>query len=378
MPSLVIDARMVHASGIGVYLRQLIPFLAEHFTISLLGKEEELQEAAMGSSGKIIPVNAPIYSLQEQVALFTEIPVCDIFWSPHYNIPLLPVKALKRVVTIHDTYHRAYQHTLPLAQKAYAAVLLNAAVLRSDKVVTVSAFSKKEIKTYTKCPEQKLHVIHNGVNPALFSAYFPENAPETLRSHLPELPKKFILYVGNVKPHKNLITLLKAYAQLPLALKAQYGIVIVGKQEGFITPDQEVFQFLQQEPSLQNRVHFTGLVPDELLPFLYKCASLFVFPSFYEGFGLPPLEAMACGCPVLVSSAASIPEVCGDAALYFNPLDVNELAQQMEKVLNDETLRQALIKKGVRRSSLFSWQESGNRHLALFQELLAPVPMGPF
>ncbi|ALJ00320.1 glycosyltransferase family 4 protein [Rufibacter tibetensis] len=370
MPHLVIDARMLHSSGIGVYLRQLIPFLTRQFEVTLLSREKEAQEAHWKETATIIICSSDIYSIKEQVELYTKIPPCDVFWSPHYNIPLLPIKAEKRVVTIHDTYHLAYKQTLSYKQKTYAMLVLKAAVKLSDKVVTVSEFSKREIEKYTNCPKEKVKKISNGVDHTLFSAGISESEEKTLRNKFFHLPKRYILYVGNVKPHKNLLTLLKAYIQLSTGLQKQYGLVIVGKKDVFITPDTELAKLLQKEPDLERQIVFTGFVPDALLPFFYKCASLFVFPSLYEGFGLPPLEAMACGCPVLASTAASLPEVCGTAAIYFNPLDAEELKHQLEKVLEDDKLQQELRKKGIVQSKKFSWKSSANEHIQLFNDLL--------
>lgn len=370
MPSLVIDARMVHSSGIGVYLKQLIPFLLPSFQVTVLGRPEEFNGLAWAPSVQVIPMEAGIYSIKEQIELASKIPSCDIFWSPQYNVPLLPIRAKKRLVTIHDTYHLAYRHTLPLAQKLYATAVMKVAVRLSDHVITVSNFSKTEIVKYTNCPPEKISVLYNGVDSVRFKADFPETGSKQLQEALPQLPENYLLYVGNVKPHKNLITLLKAYASLNPGLQTEYHLVIVGQKQGFITPDQEVFHFLEKHPSLAGKVHFTGFVPDALLPFLYNCASLSVFPSVYEGFGLPPLESMACGCPVVASSSASIPEVCGDAALYFQALDAEELRTHLETVLTDGRLRADLVKSGLKQSKEFTWEKSAAQHLSVLKELL--------
>ncbi|GAB2534969.1 glycosyltransferase family 4 protein [Rufibacter soli] len=372
MPLLVIDARMIDASGIGVYLRHMIPFLAEEFKVTLLGDPAKLQALEGLSQVQIIPAFAPIYSIKEQWSLVKAIPEADLFWSPHYNIPLLPIKASRRVVTIHDTYHLAYKHTLTLAQKAFATTFLNAAVRLSHQIITVSTFSKAEIQKYTQVSAAKIKVIPNGLDHDTFQVLGEGPSKEKLKQHLPALPASFILFVGNVKPHKNLKTLLQAYAALPPELQDQYKLVIVGKKDGFITPDGELTQRFQEDPTLEANCFFTGYVPGETLPLLYNSASLFVFPSVYEGFGLPPLEAMACGCPVVTSNVASIQEVCGDAALYFDPLDWKCLSQQMEKVLTHEETRDTLVQAGVKQSQTYSWQQAGQAHLQVFKEMVAP------
>ncbi|RNI22456.1 glycosyltransferase family 4 protein [Rufibacter latericius] len=371
MPSLVVDARMIHASGIGVYLKQLLPFLPPYFKVSVIGKAEELNAFEWSSEVTILPMEASIYSIKEQLALTARIPTCDIFWSPQYNIPVLPIRAKKRLVTIHDTYHLAYRHTLGFAQKVYATILMRAAIRLSDQVVTVSHFSEKELVRYTGCPSEKINIIYNGVDLTRFKPDFSETGLKELRAALPQLPDNYLLYVGNVKPHKNLITLLKAYNGLPFAIKERHHLVIVGQKQGFITPDQEAPRYLEEQKALQPFVHFTGFVPDNLLPFLYKYASLSVFPSLYEGFGMPPLESMACGCPVVASTSASIPEVCGEAALYFDALDVKGLQKQLERVLTEDGLRAELRVKGLQHCQKYSWRVSAEYHLGVLQKLLS-------
>ena len=184
------------------------------------------------------------------------------------------------------------------------------------------------------------------------------------------LPEKFILYVGNVKPHKNLIGLLKAF-NLFIEKNGKngkneekfedYKLVIIGKKEGFITADKEIFKILEANPNLKNKVLFTDYVENEDLPLIYNLANIFVLPSFYEGFGLPPLEAMASGTPAIVSNLASLPEICGEAAYYVNPHNINELADGIYKVLNDSKLQNELIRKGLERIKLFNWEQTAEK-----------------
>jgi glycosyltransferase involved in cell wall biosynthesis len=371
MPSLVLDARMLRASGIGVYLQQLIPRLSHAFELTLLGNPEELAPYRASANARIIPMEAPIYSLREQLELRNRIPACDLFWSPHYNIPLMPVAARHRVVTIHDVYHLAFQHTLTLPQKIYANLLIRAAVRLSDKVITVSAFSKQEIIKYTKAKPDAVVAIPNGVDSFRFESQHSTDSAfiQAAAQPIPYTAKPYLLFVGNVKPHKNLVTLLKAFAILQAHTPA-LDLLIVGKKEGFITGDTQVGELLENDALLKKRVIFTGFVEDELLPHLYQQAAALVFPSVYEGFGLPPLEAMASGCPVVAADAASIPEVCGDAALYFSPLNHLELAAQLSEVLHVPALRDKLIASGYRRVQNFSWDKAAERHLAVFRQIL--------
>ncbi|MBS7562857.1 glycosyltransferase family 4 protein [Mucilaginibacter sp. Bleaf8] len=358
---IVIDARMVNASGIGVYLKNILHGIANLGKVTLLGNPAELSEFR---DYGVIPFLEPIYSIKEQVKLRKLIPDCDIFWSPHYNIPLLPIKAKRRFVTIHDVYHLAYYNQLSMAQRIYAKIVINGAVRLSKQVITVSKFSKDEIIKHTGCNASKISVIYNGVKdtPSVNITF------NELANHY-HLPQKYLLFVGNVKPHKNLKTLLQAYLLLSEELRSEYKIVIVGKKDGFITGDPELFNWIDQNPGLSDRLIFTGFVADEHMDAIYKYASLFVFPSVYEGFGLPPLEAMLNQCPVAVSNAACMPEICGEAALYFDPMKPEDVSEKIQSGLTDSSLRQTLIEKGNKHTALFTWQESIKQHLQMFAHI---------
>ena len=328
---------MHNASGIGTYIRNIVPFLVDVFDITLLGNNGDIKKYDWSKKVKIINCHSKIYSIEEQIELYRKAPPCDVFWSPHYNIPLLPIRAKKGMVTIHDVYHLAFWHTLSLPQKIYAKFMINQALRRSDVVITVSEFSKREILKYTGTSKD-ITVIYNGINKNFFTEAMSEEKGN------------YILYVGNVKPHKNLVRALEAFS----LLEAQdLKFKIVGKKENFITADKEVEKVAQK---LGDKVEFTGYVSDNELRELYQRARLFLFPSLYEGFGFPPLEAMSCGCPVIVSNAASLPEVCGDAALYCDPYNPADIAVRIKQLLCNEALQAELRKKGTERVKLFSWE----------------------
>ena len=361
---LCVDIRMFHSSGIGTYLQNLLPALSQNVDLILIAHPPE----ANLPYGRVITTDIPIYSLAELRKLPSLIPSCDVFWSPHYNVPLLPIRAKQRLVTIHDVFHLAFFSTLSLKQKAYAWLMFRVAVRRSASIVTVSEFSRTEITKYLKVPPERIRVIPNGVNHTLFRRIEDENEWRRARQKY-QLPNRFILYVGNVKPHKNLLTLVKAFATLPEDLH-RYHLAIVGKKEGFITGDTALRDFIQQDERLAARVHFTGFVDEEDLPTLYTLATLFVFPSYYEGFGLPPLEAMACGCPVLTSDRASMPEVCGDAATYVSPDDPEVMATRIQEMLQRSAADRAhAIVKGQRQAEKYTWERSIREHQRLVQEL---------
>ncbi len=328
MIDLCIDARMAFSSGIGTYIRQLAPFFKDLRPILLVDCLD--QDWCRGFEQ--ILFRAPIYSLQEQIFYPKIIPRCDLFWSPHYNVPLLPINAKKRIVTIHDACHLVFGS---LAERTYAKIVMRRALDRSSRTITVSQFSKNEIQ---RClGKRNLDMIHIGVNQRQFVRQ--PSSEEMRKKYL--LPGKYVLFVGNQKPHKNIEGLVRAFSKVHAGLS----LVLVGKGTAI------------------------GQVPDDELPAFYSMAEMFVFPSFYEGFGLPPLEAMSCGCPTVVSKAASMPEVCGDASFYFDPQRTEKIAEAIVKVATDERLKKELIQKGFERVKAFSWEQSAQRHRQIFEEV---------
>lgn len=328
MISLCIDARMAFCSGIGTYIRQIVPLLTD-FRITLF-VDRVGADWCSGLDEILFPF--PIYSIKEQIFFPKVIPHCDLFWSPNYNVPLLPIRAKKRVVTIHDACHLALG---TFAQKAYAKFVMGRALRSSDRAITDSKFSKDEIRRFHG--DFDLEVVPIATNR---DHYFRRGDSEEIRKKY-RLPAQFVLFVGNHMPHKNLDGLMSAFSKVKVP---GLELVMVGKG---------------------TRI---GMVLDEELPFLYSMAEAFVLPSFYEGFGLPPLEAMGCGCPTIVSKAASLPEVCGDASFYFNPRDIDEMAAAITKVVTDDRLKNELVQKGYERVKTFSWKRAAERHRQIFEE----------
>lgn len=351
---LVIDIRLLNASGIGTYLKNILPGILDEFDqIVVLGNQQEISLFPWSKSVEIINFDAKIYSLKEQLLYPKVIPKCDIFWAPHFNLPLLPIRAKKVVATIHDVNHLAGVSPISLLKKKYAHLLFQNAVNKANLIFTVSEFSKSELMKYTTVNPEKIKVVYGGVNQSFF-----QNTKKDTRFKLPE---NYILYVGNVKPHKNLITLLKAYILLSKEMRLKYQLVIIGKKEGFITQDKQIDDFITKN-NLEDQIMFTGYVEDLDLPKMYQEAALFVFPSLYEGFGLPILEALAAKTKIICSSAASLPEIGGNAVIYFDPNNYTELAQKIldniENVTNEASLhieREIQLKK-------FTWEKAIQNH----------------
>jgi glycosyltransferase involved in cell wall biosynthesis len=272
-------------------------------------------------------------------------------------VPLLPVKAGRRVVTLHDVFHLANRHKLSFVQRMYAENVIRRAILLSDLTITVSEFSRSEIIKHTGL-EKKIAVVHNGLDHGLFR---PESPKEQMKS-VDSFP--YLLFVGNVKPHKNLKTALLAFQQIRDKYPELH-FLIVGQKDNLITADHDVMNLARSD----KRIHFKGIIEGEELADLYRRALLFVFPSVYESFGLPLIEAQACGCPVLMSDTASPPEVCADSVLYCAPFNVLEMAQKIVEIMESQQLRQDLIDRGYRNAARFSWEKAAEQTSRELQQL---------
>lgn len=249
-----------------------------------------------------------------------------------------------QVITVHDVIPLLFKDSHK-KQYLFYKYLLKYALYKANHIITPSEHTKEELVAIYGLPKDKISVIHNGIHDVYSKKV----------EHKVDVKKeKFILYAGRIAPSKNIDGLLKAFQLIKDEIDHQ--LVIAGRG-GSIHSDNA-------------KVIFKGYVSDVELRHLYKTASLFVFPSFYEGFGFPPLEAMACGCPVVVSNVASLPEVCGDAAYYVNPYDIGDIAKGIKTVLNDKQLQESLIKKGLQRVKIFSWQKSAKKIVQLLKELV--------
>jgi glycosyltransferase involved in cell wall biosynthesis len=236
-------------------------------------------------------------------------------------------------------------------------------------VLTVSHASKLDILQYLKIPAERVEVIYNAPDERITA---PPAAEDVARARDRfQLTSPFILYTGNIKPHKNLDRLIEAYAALRRRGIEDYKLLIIGDEVSKYPNLRRLVHRFQ----LHQHVRFLGFVSDATLAALYRLATVFVFPSLYEGFGLPPLEAMAAGAPVITSNVSSLPEVVGDAALLIDPLDANSIADAMARVLSDPALRADLIRRGLARAQVFSWARAAARVHEVYREL-AESPRG--
>ena len=367
---IAIDLRKLHDYGIGTYVRNLVTGLArqrDDAQYVLLCRPDDLDFVRMlGPRFEAVVDRSGNYSAREQITvpLALRRSRVDLFHAPHYVVP--PFTSCPYVVTIHDCIHLRFPQYLPnRAAYYYARGMMTMAARRAQRVLTVSEASKDDILHFLRVPAEKVEVIYNALDERLASPPTPEEIGRVRDRFL--LTDRFVLYTGNIKPHKNVDRLIEAFSILRRRGFEDVKLLIIGDE---ISKYQNLRRMVHRF-QLHQKVRFLGFVPDATLSALYRLASVFVFPSLYEGFGLPPLEAMAAGTPVITSNVSSLPEVVGDAALLIDPMDAGAIAEAMARVLTDEALRAGLIARGHERVKTFSWTRSIARVREVYAELAA-------
>jgi glycosyltransferase involved in cell wall biosynthesis len=366
---IAIDARKLRDYGIGTYVRNLLRQLArqdatnEYVVFCREADWETIEE--LGPRFRPIVENARAYSMWEQVALPIDLrrESADLFHAPHYVLP--PLTPCRSVVTIHDCIHLRFPQYLPSRLGyAYARAQMWSATHRASRVITVSEASKRDILRYFRVPESRIDVIYNAIDDRFWQQPDAEEIARVRERY--RLDQQFVLYAGNIKPHKNLERLIEAFHLLrqQAAMKDVQLLIIGDEISKYATLRRAVHRH-----KLHKHVRFFGFVSDQTLAALFRLAALFVFPSLYEGFGLPPLEAMASGTPVITSNVSSLPEVVGDAALLIDPYEPEAIAEAMQRVLEDPALAADLSRRGLARAREFSWERS----IARVREIYAEV-----
>lgn len=298
----------------------------------------------------------------------------DLFFFPavYSYFPIL--NRTRVLLTLHDVIADHHPELVfPSAKSKFFWKLKQAiAVRQADLIATVSDYSKKEIVDYFRLPESRLRIISEAARPVFKE--LPTNngfVPALARYSL--VPgEKFLLYVGGISPHKNLKRLIDAFKQIDRSDSSALKLVLVGdyKDDPFFSAYPHLRSQVN-ELELNGKVIFTGFIPDEDLAYLYNGATLLVFPSLEEGFGLPAIEAMACGTPVAASRTGSLPEILGPVGRFFDPVNVDDIAQVIRQVLSDEPLRQRMKEDGLKRSEGFRWKRAAEDTLAIFEELVS-------
>lgn len=284
----------------------------------------------------------------------------DIYHVPQNGIGLTEEIKCKKIITIHDLIPYIMPETVG---KGYLLKFLREVpylIQNADGIITVSEYSKKDILKFFPVDENKIYVTPLAAD----SIYKPLNK-EVCLSFLKEnynIGTPFVLYIGGFSKRKNVEALINSFIKISSNFDKDYSLVIVGARKDLGT-------FLSSKYTDSSKIIFTDFVPQNDLPYLYNGCEVFVYPSLYEGFGLPPLEAMSCGAPVITSNITSIPEVVEDSGMLINPYDENELGKSIEKVLSDNILKQSLKEKGLKQSSKFSWNKTSQATLEAYQKI---------
>lgn len=376
---IAIDARKWRDYGIGTYVRNLVRHLAriDHETTYFLLCDDSDEATLRDLAENFVPVveNSAGYRVKEHFSIprHLERLGADLLHSPHYVLPLLCRKPA--VVTIHDCIHLLFPQYLPNRfALSYAKYMIKHAVHKSAAILTVSEASRRDIlRFYPEADPDRIQVVPNAIDDAILEEPGEEERERVTERY--QIRGRYVLYAGNIKPHKNLDRLIAAFGILKqTAGHEDVKLMIIGDEVnkwGSLRRSVEA-------AGVRQDVRFFGFVPDHTLSALYRMASVFAFPSLYEGFGLPPLEAMACGTPVVTSKISSLPEVVGDAAILVDPYDVEDIAAALVRVLDDEPLRKDLIARGHERVAHFSWERSVKAiHESYMKVLGVTVPARP-
>ena len=365
---IAIDARKLRDFGIGTYIRNILIELSRldrDTEYVVLCRPDDVESGdVLGRNFRMVPETAPTYSIAEQI----KIPLAlaregvRLVHEPHYVLP--PAIRCRSVVTIHDCIHLMFPQYLPskLAH-VYAKGSMWSATRKADRILTVSEASKRDILRLFNVRPEKVVVVYNAIDERFLA---PANAErmDLVRQRY-QLDDPFVLYVGNIKPHKNIERLIDAFGRARHQGPDNLKLVIIGDE---ISKYPALRQSVHKH-KLDKHVRFLGFQPQETLAAFYRLARAFVFPSLYEGFGLPALEAMACGAPVVTSNVSSLPEVAGGAALLVDPYDSEAIANGIVRAVTDDAMRADLIARGYERARSFSWTQSVRKIHDIYMEV---------
>lgn len=362
MRTLAIDCRMAQKSGIGVYVRSLVPLCMSAMPdvrFRLLGYDGSFAVPA-DREWEAVPCNAPVYGVAEQYAVASRLGGCNALWSPHYPVPVFA--AVPLVVTVHDMAHLALRDLYRGAKRLYARIMFQAVRYKAAEILFISEFTRQEFLYHAGKPRGVMTVAHNGIDARWLEIPLEDRA----------VPPYF-LAVGNVKPHKNVQFLCRAFAAIAGSCDANF--LFIGENSGFRVGEMPVEKLMDICPG---RIFFTGFVSREELVRLMGKAAALVFPSRYEGFGLPLLEALAAGVPVIASDLRVSREVCGDFAGYFPLGSAGKLGEKLLETLAmspDERRRQGEAGRAWARR--FTWEKTAELTVPALRRALAGQGVSP-
>jgi glycosyltransferase involved in cell wall biosynthesis len=372
---ILLDARMIRHPGIGRYLQGLLRHLS--FTSHdwlVCGDPAVLEHLPFGAGVKIVLARSPIYSVAEQWELARLVGAfrVDLIHVPHFNFPWHLPTHCRLVGTVHDLiYLEDPQSRLKGLRRWYVDRCMRYLAQKASRIITVSEFTRQAFLRWTGCSPEKVVTIHSAVDDRFLVAPDP-NRVKGVRQRL-GLPERYLLWVSAIKPHKDLFTLLKAFARL-MADGLPHGLVVVGQPDRRQRPVEEQARWAGIPP---DRIRAIAWLETEDLAVLYRLADLFVVTSRCEGFGFPPLEAMASGTPVVAASAGALPEVLGDAAYWFLPGDVDGLMRTIYNVLYNTELRQTLVQRGKQQVGRYRWADTARKTQQVYEEVLSQDRPGP-
>lgn len=351
--------------GIGTYTNNLTRSLLKEDTENkyLLFYQYEKQRGTfpVSSHVKEFVVSAASKMVWDQILIprLARRGRCNLLFNPKLSVPLLSV--CKTVFVMHGADWFVFPENYTLLDRLYHRFFATLYLSRADAVISVSSDATKRLIDFRRVRPDKITTIHHGVDDAFVPEYSQVQRERVCRLY--NLPEKFILFVGQLYPMKNLAGIIRGFAGIRDRLP--HKLLVVGTPVSKYQKDLALVGKL----GLSQDVRFVGRVPDQDLPLFYNLADLFLFPSLYEGFGIPLLEAMASGCPVITSTAGSCPEVVGDAALTVNPHDTTEISEAIFRLAADEALRKDLRRKGLRRVQEFTWTRAAHETLKLFKRV---------
>ena len=356
---------------IGIDARNLVHALAaldaENQYVLFVGQRHRDAIGDLPENFRIVIERSPVYSLRELLALSWRLfhLKLDLYHSTHYVLPaIVPCRA---VVTIHDIIHLLYPEFLPSSLAfVYAQRMIRRSLTRGDRIIADSQNTKTDLMDYFEVDGRKIRVIYPGVA----NRFRTPVAPHEIDARLNNLgiQRPYLLFVGNPKPHKNLDNVVKAFGRALQLHDFGADLVCVGDRSG---AEFKIRQRAEQI-GVGGRVHLLGHVEDEVLPAIYQGAQLFLYPTLYEGFGLPVVEAMASGLPVITSNTSALKEVAEGYSQLVNPLDVEEMANAIAECMENREHRDELAKLGKRRAEDFRWVRTAEQTLEVYQSALLP------
>lgn len=372
MHTIGIDAHMVGAQETGneTYVANLLRALPradrdQVFQYKALTLDPRMLRACVGDRHSVHAVRVrPATSLVRIPASTSFLALRERFDLLHVTYVAPPVSPCPTVVTVHDISYRLFPQYFPTRVRWMLALLVPFSMRRAGRVITLSRSTRQDILDQYDIPEHKIAVTPAAASPT-FRPVANREALQRVSARY-GIETAFVLSVGNLQPRKNIRRLVAAYARMPADMRSHHKLVIAGQA---LWHHSEIYEAAAQEDVLSD-VIFTGYVPDADLVLLYNAATLFVYPSLYEGFGLPVLEAMACGTPVVTSAVSSLPEVAGDAALLVDPCDEDAISSALATVLSEPGLARRLSAAGLERARSFSWERTALETLRIYREAL--------